>query len=347
MAYTLKFYDQFTGESSDVEIQNHTPTDQGTSWSVTSNNTNNPDVDQGTSTLVQAYHTGPYRQGCIANISGGWNETVDTVKQRGEWLPQQWSKLWPTLYLNESAGGNPQGYSAIWALDFWRIIRYDDGSTAFTTVVFGDYDTGGSTKHNLVIQLTCEPGSQEASFDGGTYTATGGTDETYDTGVPGVSSYKSIAADGVDWVKFYEDAGATPVTASGTPTLTAVTASGAVTTEIGAYGTPSITAITATGLVGHINEASGTPSLTAVTASGAVTTEIGAYGTATLTALTATGSVDTTQQILEASGTATATAMTADGYGYRTTVSITSVSEDDVYDDGSAGIVIVGTNFVN
>ena len=122
-------------------------------------------------------------------------------------------------------------------------------------------------------------------------------------------------------------------TASGTPTLAEITASGSVTTEIGAYGTPTIAEITASGTAGYLVDATGTPTLTAltasgsvtttsaveasgnatlgeITASGTVTTEIGAYGTPTLAELTASG---TAGYVVEATGAAELTAITASG----------------------------------
>jgi hypothetical protein len=39
--------------------------------------------------------------------------------------------------------------------------------------------------------------------------------------------------------------------------------------------------------------------------------------------------------------------MTAAGNSYRTTVTITVVDGDNTWDDGSNGLVITGTNFVN
>lgn len=115
-------------------------------------------------------------------------------------------------------------------------------------------------------------------------------------------------------------------TASGTPTLGSPTASGSVQTILGASGTPSLSQATASGSV-------------------QITGQVTASGTPEVTEVTASGTVETTGPVL-ASGTATSDQATAAGNSYRTTVDITSVSGDDVYDDGSSSIPIVGTNFV-
>jgi hypothetical protein len=344
VAYTLKFHDEFTGESSNTEIQNHTPTDLGTSWSVTSNITNAPDVNASDSTLIQEYHSTAKRQGCIANISGGWASS--SPKQRGEWLPNQWGKVWPTLYLNESAGGYPQGYSAIWSNNYYRVIRYDDGASAFTTVVFGDQDFDGNGKAGTtIVQLTCEPGSQGAIFDGGTYSALGGTDTTYSTGKPGSAGFKTQPSGGVGWVKFYEDAGAAPITSSGTPSLSNVTSSGAGRIIKEASGSPSIGNIVSSGSAKLTRKASGSPSIEPITSTGVASsvTVIDGSGTPSIANIVSSGIA---RRIVKSQGSASLSNIISLGEGYKTGVKITSVVPDP-HADGATGIQISGTGFIN
>ena len=113
-----------------------------------------------------------------------------------------------------------------------------------------------------------------------------------------------------DWIPVTVNTGVK--SASGSPTLTEITASGTVVTEIGAYGTPTLAEITASGTAGYLVDATGTPTLTALTASGSVTTTsaVEASGSATLGEITASGTVET---ILGAYGTATLTELTASG----------------------------------
>ena len=79
------------------------------------------------------------------------------------------------------------------------------------------------------------------------------------------------------------------ITASGTPSIPAVTASGNATVHRAASGTPSITPVTAAGTATVHRAASGTPSITPVSASGSATVHRAASGAVTLAAILAAG----------------------------------------------------------
>ena len=336
MAYTEQFQDNFT-EASDTALTSHTP-DTGTGWTATAGNTGTAQVDAGTDTVVQPYHSGLQHNGFIANKGSAWasNQAAETTGYYGN------SVL--TAVRVKDGDTDVDGYCAYWLNNLWRIYRCDEGNITLTQIAQqSGTDTSPSTSD--VIRLTAETASQSLTINTTEHTASA-SDETFTGGSPGLITRRTLTANGITSFSGLDEA-ASGVTASGTPSITAITASGAVETQLGASGTPSIAEITATGLVGHINSASGTPSLADITASGAVQTTLGAYGTATLTAITSTGNVSTTQQVVEASGTATATAITASGNSYRTTVTITVVDGDNTWDDGSNGLVITGTNFVN
>jgi hypothetical protein len=99
-------------------------------------------------------------------------------------------------------------------------------------------------------------------------------------------------------------------TASGTPAIPAVTASGTAERIITASSTASIPAITASGTAEVIKTATGAATIAAITASGTAERIITASSTASIPAITASG---TTERIITASSTASIPAITASG----------------------------------
>jgi len=82
-----------------------------------------------------------------------------------------------------------------------------------------------------------------------------------------------------------------PKTASGSPSISAVTAAGSATRIITADGAPSIGAITATGASERIVPASGAAAITPITSTGSATRILTAFGSPTITPVTASGLV--------------------------------------------------------
>jgi hypothetical protein len=103
----------------------------------------------------------------------------------------------------------------------------------------------------------------------------------------------------VGWIAVTVTSGA-DVTASGTPDIPAITASGTAEYVRKASGTPSIPVITASGTAEIIKTASGTPSISVITASGVAEVINTASGTPSIPAITASGSAEI---IKTASGT--------------------------------------------
>lgn len=100
---------------------------------------------------------------------------------------------------------------------------------------------------------------------------------------------------------------------SGTPSITAATAAGAMGVERGMSGTPTLAAVTATGSMSHSfggQEMSGTPSVTALTAAGSIGVERALAGSVSITALTVAGSMGVERGM---SGTPSITALTGSG----------------------------------
>lgn len=100
--------------------------------------------------------------------------------------------------------------------------------------------------------------------------------------------------------------------ASGSPSITAITSSGAAKRDLPASGTPSITAITSAGAADKTLSASGTPSITAPTSAGEAKRDLPASGTPSIDAITSSG---TAKRDLPASGTPSITAITSAGEG--------------------------------
>jgi hypothetical protein len=270
VAYTEKFQDNFT-ETSDTDLTSHTP-DTGTSWTATTGNAGTAQVDAGTDTVVQPYHSGGLQyNGFIANKGSAWD-----TNQRVETTGYYQSIVAPAVRVHDGST-DVNAYTCYWLTNQWRLYRIDEGGTS-PTQLDSAFDSSPATTDT--VQLTAESGTQSFSINSGAFTGSA-TDTAFSVdGSPGLVTRRTLTADGITSFSGLDEA-ASGVTASGTPSIAAITASGAVETQLGASGTPSIAEITATGLVGHINSASGTPSLADITASGAVQTTLGAYGTAT------------------------------------------------------------------
>ncbi len=112
-----------------------------------------------------------------------------------------------------------------------------------------------------------------------------------------------------------------------------------------ASGTPSLVELTASGQVVLTYDVSGSPVLTAITASGAAALgALLASGSPAAPVFVASGAA--ALQALLASGVPNIEALIAAGNAFRTSVGITDVNTTESWTDGDTGLVITGTGFL-
>ena len=146
-------------------------------------------------------------------------------------------------------------------------------------------------------------------------------------------------------IGFIAVAGGSP-TASGTPSIDVITASGTATQTQLVSGTPSIDVLTASGVATQTQLVSGTPSIDVLTASGVATLAafITASGTPSIDVLTASG-VATLAAFITASGTPSIDVATAVGVATRGPI-IDDVNTTESWNDGDSGLIITGKGFM-
>ena len=135
-------------------------------------------------------------------------------------------------------------------------------------------------------------------------------------------------------------------TATGAPSITAITSAGTTKQEQSATGAPSITAITSAGTTVQEQSATGAPEITNITAAGEAVIDEGetATGAPEITNITASGVSEIQKtssgspSILNVTAAGTATVFTPP--------IITDVDGDEAWDDGDTGLVITGSGFI-
>lgn len=219
-----------------------------------------------------------------------------------------------TTSTGDSGNPNPPSHTASWASGEDNLVIYAAGYKS-TASVTADPTTPATPTNTFTSNTT---------GGGGACTVLGGMfyDAARDTVDPGVITV-SISNDWNAATIFIRPAADTGITASGTPSIPAVTASGAAEVIKGASGTPSMPAIEGDGMATVVRVASGAATLPLLEASGAasVGAVITASGSPSIAAVEAIGAATVVRVAsgaaslpsIEASGAATVAVQASDG----------------------------------
>jgi len=197
MAFALKFWDTFDGETSTVDINSRPPTMSGLSWSVPTGQAYQPQVLTDGTVGRLWYGGAAVWSSSFADITGAW---ADDQRIEASGLSSTYRRF---ILRGSDSGSGLDGYTAQYSSGSgqWWISRIDAGTA---TNIFTLSAAAPSNTDTIAFEIV---GTTLSLFQNGSLLGTA-VDSTHATGAPGLSVQKTISSGGIDNFEAYDDAGA-------------------------------------------------------------------------------------------------------------------------------------------